>query len=128
MRSGIKILEDIPGAGPPIERKQLYQIRLRVWLNKGEPVRWRFVWGLVSRARLEDDGQTLVTDVRMDRVSLFNGLFYGIEGMRVGGTRKLRISPHLAYGEKGLPDVIPPNSVLTAEVAILEETPSSVAG
>ena len=41
--------------------------------------------------------------------------------MRVGGSRKLRISPHLAYGENGLPGMIPGNAVLTVEVKILEE-------
>jgi len=61
----------------------------------------------------------LVTDVRLDRVFLFNGLFYGVEGMRVGGTRRLKISPHLGYGAKGLPGVVPPNSVLIAEITIL---------
>ena len=92
-----------------------------MWLNKGDAVQWRTAWGSLQRAVLEDEGRTLTTDVRMDRVFLISGLFYGIEGMRVGGTRRLRISPHLGYGERGIPDVIPPNSVLTTEVTILEE-------
>ncbi|EEF79842.1 peptidyl-prolyl cis-trans isomerase, FKBP-type, putative [Methylophaga thiooxydans DMS010] len=72
-------------------------------------------------ARLEDDGETLVSGLRVDRESLFNGLFYGIEGMRVGGTRKLRVSPHLAYGDQGVAGLIPANAVLTVEVTILED-------
>jgi peptidylprolyl isomerase/FKBP-type peptidyl-prolyl cis-trans isomerase FkpA len=39
--------------------------------------------------------------------------------MRVGGMRRPRIAPHLAYGERGVPDVIPPNAVLTAEIVVL---------
>jgi FKBP-type peptidyl-prolyl cis-trans isomerase len=35
------------------------------------------------------------------------GLRYGIPGMRVGGTREIVISPHLAYGEVGIPGRIP---------------------
>jgi hypothetical protein len=120
MHSGIKLLEDVPGAGPLIQRQQLYRIRIRMWLNKGEPVRWPSPWGSIKDAVLEDEGRTLVTDVRLDRVFLINGLFYGVEGMCVGGTRRLRISPQLGYGEKGVPGVIPPNSVLNAEVTILE--------
>jgi FKBP-type peptidyl-prolyl cis-trans isomerase len=92
-----------------------------MWLNKGEPVCWQSPWGGVSNAVLEDEGRALVTDVRIDRVFLINGLFYGVEGMCVGGTRRLRISPQLGYGEKGIPGVIPPNSVLTAEITILAE-------
>jgi hypothetical protein len=59
-------------------------------------------------------------------VFLINGLFYGVEGMSVGGTRRLKISPQLGYGERGVPGVIPPNSVLNAEITILEERNSSV--
>jgi len=121
MRSGIQITDDIPGAGPLVERRRTYQVRVRLRLNKGDAIRWKAPWGLTKRARLEDDGATLITDVRIDRVNLINGLFYGIEGMRVGGTRKLRISPHMAYRERGIPGVIPENAVLLAEISILEE-------
>jgi hypothetical protein len=124
MHSGIKLLEDVPGTGPLVQRQRFYRIRIRMWINKGEPVR-QSPWGLIKDAVIEDEGRTLVTDVRLDRVFLINGLFYGIEGMCVGGTRRLKISPHLGYGANGLPGVIPPNSVLNAEVTILEERDSS---
>jgi FKBP-type peptidyl-prolyl cis-trans isomerase len=71
-------------------------------------------------ARLEDNGATLITEVRVNRGLLISGLFYGIEGMRVGGTRRLQIAPHLGYGERGVPDMIPSGAVLTAEITILE--------
>lgn len=121
MRSGIKVLTDIPGEGPKIERQRVYLVRLKIWLNKGDPVKWQSPWGLVDRARLEDDGETLISDLRIDREHLINGLFYGIDGMRIGGTRKLKISPHLAYGERGIPGLIPENAVIVAELSVLEE-------
>jgi len=77
-------------------------------------------WGPVGIARLEDNGETLITEVRIDRRSLVNGLFYGVDGMRVGGTRRLEIAPHLGYGDRGIPGVIPASAVLTAEITILE--------
>ena len=92
-------------------------------LSGGEPVRWDRPWGLITSARVEDDGAVMITDVRVDRVSLVAGLFYGIQGMRVGGTRSLRIAPHLAYGEEGVPGVVPANAVLTIEIAVLSERP-----
>jgi FKBP-type peptidyl-prolyl cis-trans isomerase len=82
-------------------------------------VRWTAAWGPVGIARLEDDGETLITEVRIDRRSLVNGLFYGVEGMRIGGTRRLEIAPHLAYGDRGVPGVIPANARLIAEISIL---------
>jgi len=48
------------------------------------------------------------------------GLVKGIEGMRVGGKRELVVSPHLAYGEKGIPGSIPPKAVIRFEVELLE--------
>jgi hypothetical protein len=41
--------------------------------------------------------------------------------MRIGGTRRLRISPHLAYGKRGVPGVIPADAVLDVEIHVLEE-------
>jgi len=119
LRSGLTLLADVAGSGEPVQRQRNYMIRLRLWLRKGEPVRWKMAWGGVGVARLEDNGETLVSEVRIDRRSLVNGLFYGVEGMRVGGTRRLEIAPHLAYGERGVPDVIPQNAVLIAEITIL---------
>ena len=119
-RSGLKLLEDIPGVGQPVRRLHNYLIRLRLWLHRGEPVRWQMAWGPVGIARLEDDGATLITEVRIDRRSLVSGLFYGVEGMRVGGTRRLEIAPHLAYGDRGVPGVIPAGALLTAEITILK--------
>jgi hypothetical protein len=119
LRSGLVLLADVLGDGEPVRRQHSYQIRLRLWLNSGDPVRWQRPWGSVAAATLADDGAMLTTQVRVDRVSLVNGLFYGVEGMRVGGTRRLEISPHLAYGERGVPGVIPPGAVIKAEITIL---------
>ncbi len=120
LRSGLTLLEDIPGAGEPVRRQHSYRIRLRLWLNKGQAVRWQTAWGPVGVARLDDDGETLMTEVRIDRRSLVSGLFYGVEGMRVGGTRRLEIAPHLAYGDRGVPGVVPSGALLIAEITILE--------
>jgi hypothetical protein len=120
LRSGLTVVADVPGSGDLVRRQQNYRIRLRLWLNKGDPVRWLEPRGVVGASRLDDDGETLINVVRIDRRSLVNGLFYGVEGMRVGGTRRLEMAPHLAYGETGVPGVIPANAVLTAEITILE--------
>jgi len=125
LRSGLTLLVDVPGGGDPVRRQHRYRIRLRLWLNRGEAVRWAAPWGATDVARLDDDGETLVTEVRIDRRSLINGLFYGVEGMRVGGTRRLEIAPHLAYGDRGVAGVIPAGAVLTAEITILEACTTS---
>jgi plasmid stabilization system protein ParE len=119
LRSGLHLLADIPGTGEPVRRQHRYRLRLRMWLHRGEPVRWREAKGPVGVARLEDNGATLVTELRIDRNALVNGLFYGVDGMRVGGTRRVEIAPHLAYGEQGVPGLVPAHAVLTAEITVL---------
>ena len=116
MKPGVEVLDDAPGLGPLVEKKVFYDSRLRMWLSRGDPIRWSQPWGLYDRSRLEDDGTTLFTSLRVDREYMFAGLFYGVEGMRVGGTRRLRVAPHLGYREDGIPGVVPPNALLTVEV------------
>jgi hypothetical protein len=120
-RPGVKILEDVLGMGEKVQRHRYYCMSLRAWLNKGDPVIWTKPFGLFDKGYISPDGKTMTADYRYDRVFLVAGLFYGIEGMRIGGRRVVKISPHLAFGEKGVEGMIPPNAPLEIEVIIHNE-------
>ena len=44
----------------------------------------------------------------------------GVQSIKVGGRAKLVCPPNLAYGARGVPGTIPPNSTLVFEIDLLE--------
>lgn len=75
------------------------------------------------------DGKGQKFDSSVDRGQAFGfglgsgmvirGWEIGVEGMKVGGKRKLTIPADKGYGERGAGGVIPPNATLIFEVELL---------
>jgi hypothetical protein len=107
MRPGIIILEEREGVGASAVRGKPAIVNIRMFLPNGADL-----------TELNRYGQRRIIDLRKRRV--IAGIRYGIEGMRVGGRRLLKISPHLAYGAKGVHGQIPPNAYIHCEIELLE--------
>lgn len=59
---------------------------------------------------------------RLGAGQVIDGLDEGLENMRVGGTRRVTIPPDYAYGNIGLPDLVPPKATVVYEVELLSVT------
>lgn len=51
---------------------------------------------------------------------VITGWDQGVRGMAVGGKRGLVLPPDLAYGSRGAPPTIPPDSVLVFEIELVD--------
>ena len=75
--------------------------------------------------RLEKNGKIFDSSKKPFRFKIGGGTVIkgwdeGVVGMRVGGRRRLKIPPHLAYGSRGAPPTIPPNATLLFDISLLQ--------
>jgi hypothetical protein len=104
----IQLKEVLVGAGTLAEGDVWVKVRTRVFLNHGEEVEG--LW--------DTDGSG--TSFRLHDREIIPGLRAAVNGMRVGGHRKVTIPPHLAFRDVGIPGKVPPNAVLRADFELLE--------
>ena len=78
--------------------------------------------GTSTDGKLVDDSRIKLIPTPFNFVlgtnSLIAGMEQGIEGMKVGGVRRITIPPELGYGDRALGD-LPPNSTLIFEVELV---------
>ena len=112
-KSGIKLLDDREGFGESAKKGDKVIYNVRIHLNKGEevPLNERQAEALPPTMLRTENGRRLVDhELLLGKRRAITGIEYTLIGMKPGGYRKVRLSPHLAYRDEGLADLIPPNA------------------
>ena len=107
-RGGVEYEDLVVGDGAVANRGCVVEVEYSLSLNRGDTVQ-----------------KDTKYSFRVGGRRVIAGLDYGVEGMRAGGKRRIRVSPHLAYGETGVPDTIPKNAVLEFRVSLLNVEPGT---
>jgi FKBP-type peptidyl-prolyl cis-trans isomerase len=117
--SGLKLLDEREGAGTPAKKGDRVVYNIRIFLNQGEEVPLNDIQAkqLPKEMVRVEDGVTFIDHtIVLGRRQAIAGVEHALIGMQVGGYRKVRVSPHLAYRDKGILDLIPPDAVLICEI------------
>jgi FKBP-type peptidyl-prolyl cis-trans isomerase FkpA len=105
--SGLTIEELVVGAGDAAGAGQQVTVHYTGWLTNGSKF-----------DSSKDRGEPFVFPLGKGQV--IKGWDEGVQGMKVGGKRKLTIPPALGYGARGAGGVIPPGATLLFEVELLK--------
>src|ERR1700682_2071892 len=98
--------DQVVGSGAEATKGKTVSVHYTGWLTDGKKYD-------PTKAR----GQPF--DFRLGAGQVIRGWDDGVEGMKVGGKRKLTIPPEKGYGAAGAGGVIPPNATLVFEVELL---------
>ena len=106
MPSGLKYVDRVVGTGDEAVAGKTVNVHYTGWLENGK----KFDSSV-------DRGQPFSFPLGAGRV--IKGWDEGVQGMKVGGKRKLTIPSDLGYGSRGAGGVIPPNATLIFDVELL---------
>jgi FKBP-type peptidyl-prolyl cis-trans isomerase len=104
--TGLKYKDIVVGSGREAKIGDTATVNYTAWLENGTRINSNLDTGVPYEFTL---GQK----------NVIPGYIEGVNGMRVGGKRKLIIPPALAFGETGASQVISPNTTLIFEVELL---------
>jgi len=104
--SGLVIEDLVVGDGAAAAAGQRVSVHYTGWLTDGKKF-----------DSSKDRGDPFMFS--LGRGEVIRGWDEGVNGMKVGGKRKLTIPADLGYGARGAGGVIPPNATLLFEVELL---------
>lgn len=108
--TGLQYEDTVTGSGPEATKGQSVTVHYTGWLYNDGAQGAKF-----DSSKDRNDPFVFPLGAR----HVIAGWDEGVQGMKVGGRRKLTIPPNLGYGARGAGGVIPPNATLVFEVELL---------
>lgn len=106
MQAQVKIDDIQVGTGKAAERGALITAHYRGWLEDGRE--------FDSSYKNNQPFECVLSNKRV-----IQGWILGLQGMQAGGKRRLWVPAELAYGERQIGNMIPPNANLIFEIELL---------
>ncbi len=129
--NGLTPLDEREGEGQAAQRGDRVLFNLRLFLNRGDEVllnEKQAEYIPEERIRVVEGVKLIDRTITLGRREVIAGVEHALIGMKPGGYRKVRISPHLAYRDNGIPGLIPSAAVLVVDIWLREIIkPSTVA-
>ncbi len=104
--SGLQYIDQVVGTGETAKAGQTVSVHYTGWLTNGK----KFDSSV-------DRGQPF--SFRLGVGQVIKGWDEGVQGMKIGGKRKLTIPSNLGYGARGAGGLIPPHATLVFDVELL---------
>lgn len=104
--SGLQYIDQAVGTGDTATAGQTVSVHYTGWLTNGK----KFDSSV-------DRGQPF--SFRLGVGQVIKGWDEGVQGMKIGGKRKLTIPSNLGYGARGAGGLIPPHATLVFDVELL---------
>ena len=120
LAKGVELLDEVVGEGLVAEKGSMVTYNARFFLRRGDEVtqdgetisrvRDHVTTRIIGGVELIDH----VTELGKHRP--ISGVEISLYGMRKHGYREVLVAPHLAYGQAGVPDLVPSNALLRIQL------------
>ncbi len=119
LASGVTLLAETEGDGRPAAKGDRVIYNTKIWMNRGDEVQLNAMQAQLLPEHMirEVAGEKLIDhSTVLGTRRVIAGVERSLTGMKSGGYRKVKVSPHLAYRDKGVPGIIPADAVLVIEI------------